>query len=125
MARRRRRSPQHGMWTIDGLHPAEYAAQWGCGNSGDGALYYNAADVDRRTGETIANPHWSAQDWERFAGVVDAQCAGVASVVDEPHGRRASGWTGRDVQCLAKLADWARYMAGRCRSSLPWLSSTM
>ena len=64
-----------GAWTIDGTHHAEYAAQWGAGNSGEGALFYNAADVDR-AGNVIGNPYWDSNEWRTFAGVVRKQCAG-------------------------------------------------
>lgn len=112
-------------WTIDGMHPAEYAAQWGSGNSGEGALFYNASDQCRRTGEVIGNPYWDADEWRTFARVVRAQGAGVAKAIRTAKGRKATGWSAADVRNLQRLAEWAEYMAGRASSSLPWLSSTM
>lgn len=112
-------------WKIDGCHPAEYAAQWGCGNSGEGALFYNASDMDRRTGEVIGNPYWDAEDWERFARAVDSQREGVAAAIRTPAGRERTGWTVEDAANLQRLGEWARYMAGRARSSSPWVAPTM
>lgn len=111
-------------WTIDGMHPAEYAAQWGSGNSGEGALFYNASDVDR-AGNVIGNPYWNADEWRTFARVVREQGAGVAKAIRTAKGRKATGWSAAEVANLQRLAEWAEYMAGRASSSLPWLSSTM
>lgn len=111
-------------WTIDGMHPAEYAAQWGSGNSGEGALFYNASDVDR-AGNVIGNPYWNADEWRTFARVVRAQGAGVAKAIRTAKGRKATGWSAAEVANLQRLAEWAEYMAGRARSTSPWVGRTM
>lgn len=113
-----------GAWMIDGMHPAEYAAQWGAGNSGEGALFYNASDCDRM-GRVIGNPYWNASEWRTFAGVVRKQGAGVAAAIRSASGRKRTGWSAADVRNLQRLAEWAEYMAGRARSSLPWLRQTV
>lgn len=113
-----------GRWKIDGMHPAEYAAQWGAGNSGEEALFYNASDCGRR-GEVIGNPYWDAAEWREFGRVVRKQCAEVFAAIRTQAGRKRTGWTIRDAQNLQRLAEWSEYMAGRVVSSLPWLSSTM
>lgn len=96
-------------WKIDGLHPAEYAQQWGSGTR-DGARFYNCADVDRYTGETCSNPDWDSEDWRAFAQTAREY---------------ARARTGEDSENLARLAEWGEYMAGRADSSLPWLNRTV
>lgn len=113
-----------GTWTIDGMHPAEYAAQWGAGNSGEGALFYNASDMDR-AGRVIGNPYWDSNEWRTFAGVVRKQGAGVARAIRSASGRKRTGWSAADVRNLQRLAEWAEYMAGRARSTSPFVSPTM
>jgi len=112
-------------WTIDGTHPAEYAAQWGSGNSGEGALFYNASDMERHSGRVIGNPYWDADEWRTFARVVREQGARVAESIRTPKGRKATGWSAADVRNLQRLAEWAEYMAGRARSTSPWVGRTM
>ena len=111
-------------WTIDGMHPAEYAAQWGSGNSGPGALFYNASDSDR-WGNVIGNPYWNAKDLRTFAQAARDQGRAVAQAVRTPAGRKRTGWTPKDAANLQRLGEWAEYMAGRARSSLPWLNATV
>lgn len=121
MSRRDRLSPAVGRWSIDGMHPAEYASLWGYGNHGEGALFYNCADYDRRTGQTIANPHWTADDWKRFAQLCRETAAGVAKC----RAANPTDFGPNDAPNLQRLAEWGEYMAGRMASANRWnLSGT-
>lgn len=97
-------------WKIDGQHPAEYAQHWGSGTR-DGVKFYNCADYDRHSGEVVGNPEWDSDQWSDFARVAN-QYARTADSAE-------------DSRNLARLAEWAEYMAGRARSTLPWLNRTV
>ena len=111
-------------WKIDGLHPAEYAAQWGSGTR-DGMRFYNCSDQCPRTGGVTSNPDWTREDWSAFVQAVKDQGTGVARAIRTAGGRKRTGWTAEDVRNLQRLAEWGNYMAGRAVSTLPWLATTV
>lgn len=92
---------------IDGVHPAEYAAQWGDGSNGDGCRYYNCSK-QARPGVIIANPDWTREDWRAFARIVANEAGRVRFQAQTEEGRKATGWTLDDAGNLSRLAAWAR-----------------
>jgi hypothetical protein len=110
------------IWAIDGMHPAEYAAQWGYGNHGEGAMFYNCCAQCPVTGGVCSNPDWDREDWLEFEKLARERAAGVSRAVRSGKG---SGWTMDDANNLSRLADWAVYMAHRDSSTSPWLKRTV
>jgi len=94
--------------TEDGTeyHPAEYAAFWGDGSSGDGCAYYNVSR-QARPGVVIANPDYKPDQWEAFARIVRADLARVREAITTEEGRTATGWDEEDARNLDRLAQWA------------------
>lgn len=111
-------------WTIDGMHPAEYAQQWGCGTR-DGMRFYNCAAQCPRTGGVMSNPDWDSDDWRKLEEVARAQARAVSRAVRSGAERKRTGWTRKDADNLARLADWAVYMAHRAASTSPWVAPTV
>ncbi len=111
-------TPTHRM-RIDGVPAWEYAAQWGCGNSGDGAMFYNVSDGPDRFGKTTPADLSKAQ-WMKFRDIVVNQRNAVAAKVATATGRKETGWKQRDVDNLDKLAKWVEYHAGTLDTRGNW-----
>jgi hypothetical protein len=111
-------------WKIEGLHPAEYATQWGSTDR-EGAYFYNVCAQDRRDGGVTSNPDWGREEWEGFVSAVSAQRLRVFAATRTAAERKRTGWSGIEVANLQRLEEWGRYMLGRAVSSLPWLAGTV
>src|SRR4051812_26976052 len=109
-------------WKIGGVHPAEYAARWGDGQTADGALFYNCSDMASREDRVIGNPEWTREDWTEFGAAVERQRVEVAEAIATPEGRERTGWTEQDAADLLRLGEWASYMAHRAGSTHPWVN---
>jgi len=96
---------------IAGVHPAEYAAQWGDGSSSNGSLFYNCSH-QARPGVVIANPDWTPDDWRRFYKVAHDQAGHVRYMAQTAEGRERTGWSLEDAGNLSLLATWARARIG-------------
>lgn len=90
--------------TIGGVHPAEYAARWGDGQTADGALFYNCSTMDK-SGKVVPRHEWTAKDWDDFSKAVGRLRDRVYTATGWP--KNPNGWTRKDHADLGKLQRWA------------------
>ena len=95
---------------IDGVHPAEYAAQWGDGSTSEGCMFYNVSE-HAGPGRVVARASLTPDEWRAFARVARNQAGAVRFQAQTEEGRERTGWTLEDAGNLARLTDWAKARA--------------
>lgn len=88
---------------INGVHPADYASQWGDGSTFDGFLFYNCSSTVGR--DVIANPSWSTAQWFALSQAILALLSDPTNI--EAFRTRAS----LDYANLCSLLLWSVHRA--------------